>query len=130
MPAADRNTNNLWAYRPAASMMENRGQPLNDAPMDIRVQSVGDAMIEDNTVQPCQEGVGPEHFGAFGDVSLYSGFDGGLHTSPRHPSLSQISDDTPNIPMACPNEVADCSTSYQSKVSLLIVFFNSVLQLV
>ena len=27
--------------------------------------------------------------------------------------------------MACPNEVADRSTSYQSKVSLLIVFFNT-----
>lgn len=110
--------------------MENRDQPKEDATVENRVQPADNAIMEDNRVQPCSDYVSPEHFGAFDNtVSLYSGFDKDTLTSPRHPALSRSVDGTLNTTLNIPDfpsEPADGpSASYQSKVSLLIVFLST-----
>lgn len=129
----------MWEYRPTAAMLENRGQPtesataenrdqpMRDDAVEMTVQPVEDTVVEDNTMQHHQEDVDAEHLGSFHDVTLFAGFDHGLHTSPRHPSLSQITANPQNIPAACPNEPAKGPLSNQYEVSLPFTFPTTVI---
>ncbi|MEQ2268788.1 hypothetical protein XENORESO_015089 [Xenotaenia resolanae] len=104
----------MWACR-TESVVEN--WPTMDAAVDLRVHSEEDAVIENNRIQPDPDSVDPEHFGTFdGNMPLYSGFDDGIHTSPRPlvPSQTINGSLTPNIQVACPSEFVDGAASCQT----------------
>lgn len=107
-------------------MVENQQaiQSTMDATVDVSVHAGEDAVTENNRIQPDPDSVGPEHFGTFdSNMSLYSGFDDVVHTSPRLLVPSQTINDTltPSIPTACPSEFDDGAASCQSMVILLIL---------
>lgn len=85
---------NVWAYRPA--MMGNRQHGTDEAVVEneLPTENTMTAGIREQP-RPCS--VSPQHFGAFDRAaSLYSGFDGGICSSPNHPAFSQTVVDTLN----------------------------------
>lgn len=105
-------------------MVENQQaiQSTMDATVDVSVGE--DAVTENNIIQPDPDSVGPEHFGTFdSNMSLYSGFDDIVQTSPRLLVPSQTINDTltPSIPTACPSEFEDGAAS----TMVIVLILNS-----